>query len=361
MIRARKAYISSDVCPPIELFNQQKQPLVMKFSSIVCALTAAVSVIAAPVSSGSNNTNKTILLTNDDGWASTNIRATYKNLKNAGYEVIMVAPVSQRSGFGGQFLLPTTKNLTTGGEFNYPPAGSPSWDHEKDDMNIWYFNGTPSSCVAFALNYIMPKYYNNKTVDLVVSGPNEGTNMSPGLYTLSGTMGATYSAVNRGIPAIAFSGSNSNNSFYKDDVSKENDKTFTPNILAKKVVQLVDALFASYHNHPNMLPVTTGLNVNFGPVGADCMDPEYVFTRLDGPDSMTPSLAMNQTTGLPVWSFGYYPATFTCVFGDCDLPSEAWLITEKTCKASVSLFSIDYDADYKQASRVQSYLAPVLN
>lgn len=333
----------------------------MKFSTIACALAAAVSVVAAPVASSSNKTNKTVLLTNDDGWASTNIRSTYKSLKAAGYDVIMVAPVSQRSGFGGQFQLPTNKNLTTGGEFNYPPAGSPSWDHEKDDMNIWYFNGTPASCVAFALNYVLPTYFNNKTVDLVVSGPNEGTNMSPGLFTLSGTMAAAYNSVLRGLPAIAFSGSNSNNSFYKDDASKENDKTFTPNILAKKVVQLVDALFTSYHNHPNMLPVTTGMNVNFGPVGADCMDPDYVFSRLTGPDSMTPSLSMNKTSGLPVWTFGYYQPTFDCVFGDCDLPSEAWLLAETQCKASVSLFSIDYDADFKQASLVQKYLSPVLH
>lgn len=333
----------------------------MKFSTIVSVVAAAVSVVAAPVASTQNNTNKTVLLTNDDGWASTNIRATYRNLKDAGYDVIMVAPVSQRSGFGGQFQLPTTKNLTTGGEFNYPPAGSPSWDHEKNDMNVWYFNGTPSSCVAFALNYVLPKYFNNKTVDLVVSGPNEGTNMSPGFFTLSGTIGATYAAVERGLPAIAFSGSNSNNSFYKDDAPKANDKTFTPNILARKVVQMVDALFASNEHRINLLPVTTGMNVNFGPVGADCMDPEFVFTRLTGPDSMTPSLVMNQTSGLPVWNSGIYPATFDCVFGDCELPSESWIVGETTCKASVSLFSIDYDADFQQGLLVQKYLSPILH
>lgn len=334
----------------------------MKLISVFYALTVTVSVVAAPVSSSDTKTNnKTILLTNDDGWAATNIRSAYKSLKAAGYDVIMVAPISQRSGFGGQFDLPTTQNLASGGEFDYPPSGAPSWNHEKDDMNLWYFNGTPSSCVAFALNHILPKYYNGKTVDLVVSGPNEGTNLSPGFYTLSGTMGASYSAVLRGIPAIAFSGSNSNNSFFKDDASKESDPSFSPNILAKKVVQLVDALFASYLNHPSMLPLTTGISVNFSPVGADCMDPEYVFTRLSGPESMTPSLKMNETSGLPVWSYGYYPASYECVFGDCNLPSEAWLVTQKACKASVSLFSIDYDADYKQASLVKKYLAPVLN
>ncbi|KAG7661168.1 uncharacterized protein J8A68_005318, partial [[Candida] subhashii] len=76
---------------------------------------------------------KTILLSNDDGWAATNIRATYYKLKEAGHDVFMVAPVSQRSGFCGTFDLPETPTLETNGGFNYPAAGAPSWGHEVDD------------------------------------------------------------------------------------------------------------------------------------------------------------------------------------------------------------------------------------
>ena len=49
----------------------------------------------------------------------------------------------------------------------------------------------------------------NQSVDLVVSGVNEGSNLGPLVYTLSGTLGAAYVAVGRGIPAIAVSGQNS--------------------------------------------------------------------------------------------------------------------------------------------------------
>lgn len=331
----------------------------MKFSTVLSTLTAAVCAAAAPVNSSTASANKTILLTNDDGWAATNIRATYRDLVSAGYDVIMVAPVSQRSGYGGQFALPTTANLTSNGEFSYPAAGAPSWGHEEDDENVWYFNGTPSSCVAFGLNYIIPTYFDNKTVDLVVAGPNEGLNVSPGMYTLSGTIGATYSAVNRGYPAIAFSGSNGNNSFFKDDVSRENDTTFAPNIYAKKVVELVDGLFESFDNHPNLLPITTGINVNFPTVGSDCTDPAWVYSRLSGIDSVTPDLTFNKTSGLPIWQYGNFAATFECAAGDCDLPSEGWLIYDQTCKTSVTLFSIDYDANYKQTQTVEKYLAPL--
>ncbi|OBA20105.1 sure-like protein [Metschnikowia bicuspidata var. bicuspidata NRRL YB-4993] len=332
----------------------------MRLSSIFTTLATALSVSSAPVSNESEcSSNKTILLTNDDGWASTNIRAAYRELKSAGHEVILVAPVQQRSGYGGQFGLPTSKNLTAGGDFNYPPAGAPSWGHEDNDMNIWYFNGTPSSCVAFGLNYIIPEYFGNKTIDLVVGGPNEGTNLSPGLYTLSGTVGAIYSAVNRGIPGIAFSGSMTNNSFFQDDISYQNDTNFGANILAKKVVDLVDTLFESFQNRPNMIPVTTGINVNFPAVGEDCTDPEYVYTRMTGIDSEIPDLTFNETSGMPVWKYGLYEATTKCVFGDCDLPSESWLLAEEKCKSSLTLFSIDYDASYKQSQAVKSFLAPI--
>ena len=77
--------------------------------------------------------------------------------------------------------------LQTDGEFGYPAAGAPSWDHEADDDHIWYFNGTPASLVAFGLQYVIPKYGDNVSIDMVVAGPNEGLN-SGSMFTLSGTI-----------------------------------------------------------------------------------------------------------------------------------------------------------------------------
>lgn len=337
----------------------------MKFSSIIAAFAAVSTALAAPTIKRATvpKSNRTILLTNDDGWAATNIRATYTALTKAGYEVILVAPVQQRSGFGGQFSVPSSKTLEEDGEFAYPPKGSPSWDHEEDDKNIWYFNGTPSSAVAFGLNYVIPKYFNNRTVDLVVAGPNEGLNLSPGLYTLSGTIAATYASVLRGLPAIAFSGSNSNNSFFKDDESrlKSNDTSFPPIIYANKVVELVNRLFNSSSSRPRLLPLTTGLNVNLPKVGDEdksCTDPEWIFSRLSGDESPVPSLSY--TNGSVEWSQDTPFAAAQCIFGDCDLPSEAWVIDNLKCKSPISVFSIDYDASYKQAKSVQKYLGPIL-
>lgn len=337
----------------------------MKLSSIVSGLAAVASVSAFPTlfkrdnSSSESSTNKTILLTNDDGWAATNIRATYRELKAAGYEVVLVAPASQRSGFGGQFGIPPTVNLTTNAEFSYPAKGAPSWGHEEDDLNVWYFNGTPASCVAFGLDYVLPNYFDNKTIDLVVAGPNEGTNLSPGMYTLSGTIGATYTAVGRGLPAIAFSGSNGNNSFFKDDEGKENDTNFAPNVYGKKVTEFVEKLFSSQKDYPHLLPLTSGVNVNFPPINEDCNDPEWVFTRLSGPNSVSPNMKYNATSGLFEWAYGTFEGTQVCIFGDCDLPSESTILTKKTCKSSVSVFSIDYDASYQQSQTVEKALTGI--
>lgn len=340
----------------------------MKFSAIVSGLAALSTVTALPTflsKRATNDTaevhNKTILLTNDDGWAATNIRAAYRELKAVGYTVILVAPASQRSGYGGKFELPSTVNLTSNAEFGYPAAGAPSWNHEKDDLNVWYFNGTPASSVAFGLNYVIPNYFNNRTVDLVVSGPNEGANLGPGFFTISGTVGAAYTAIGRSIPAIAFSGSNSNNSFFKDDEGKKNDTTFAPNIYAKKIVEIVEKLFESANNHPDLLPLTTGINVNFPAISKSCLDPEWVFSRLSGPSSLSIDLTYNATLGLFGYKYAQYEGAEQNVFGDLTLPSESWLYYDQLCKTSVSVFSIDYDASYQQSKTVEKYLGTLFD
>lgn len=54
----------------------------------------------------------------------------------------------------------------------------------------------------FGIDIVAPKHFGSSPIDLVVSGPNEGQNNGPFLYTLSGTIGATYTAVERGVRSI---------------------------------------------------------------------------------------------------------------------------------------------------------------
>lgn len=60
------------------------------------------------------------------------------------------------------------------------------------DSHIWYYNGTPAACTFVALDYVFPRYADFKVPDLVLTGPNYGTNLGPFVWTLSGTAGAAY-------------------------------------------------------------------------------------------------------------------------------------------------------------------------
>lgn len=302
---------------------------------------------------------KNILLSNDDSWASTNIRATYRDLKEAGHTVILVAPVSQRSGWSGKFDVPYTKDLLTNGEFNYRIKGDPVFGHEDDDMNIWYFNGTPASSVSFGLNHIIPKYFNNLTIDLVVAGPNEGPNDGPGYFTISGTMGATYNAVYRGVPAIAVSGSNGNNSFFKD--SLDDDPMNPANIYAKKVVDITNKLFDGVPKGQKVLPIGIGLGINLPKVGYEseneaCNDPNWVYTRVSGLEASTLNAVYNETSGL-VESEDINPYALTvCYTGDCGLPSESNVLDNWNCSATVSAFQVDYSANKQSSDYIKGVL-----
>ncbi|KAI5964732.1 uncharacterized protein KGF55_001802 [Candida pseudojiufengensis] len=322
----------------------------MQFLTTSILLFIATAVIA-----------KNIILSNDDSWSATNIRATYYKLKEAGHNVFLVAPVSQRSGWSGKFDIPTSPTLQTNGEFKYPPAGSPSWGHEENDDHIWYFNGTPGSSVAFGLQYVIPEKFNNISIDLVVNGPNEGTNMSPGMFTVSGTVGATYNAIYRGYPAIAFSGSNGNNSFFKDSLDL-NDTKAPSTIYATKVVEFVNQVFKAQGNNSRALPIGVGLNVNFPKVGYEqenCTNPKWVFTRLTGQYASTSDLKYNKTSNSFYYSQDEFKALTVCNNGDCSLPSENFIVGHTDCQSSVSVFSTDYDANLGLTHQVEGLLDPI--
>lgn len=299
---------------------------------------------------------KNILLTNDDGWTSTDIRTLYRDLKKAGHEVIMVAPVSQRSGFAGQFVVPSSNKLETDGEFGYVKAGAPAWDYDRkvNDTNIWYFNGTPSSVVAFAFEYLLPTKFPDTTIDLVVAGVNQGPNLSPGFYTASGTNAACYSSIYRGYPAISFSGYayQYNNTFFKD--SMDTDDMNPANIYSKLSIELIEKVLDSG------LPELTGLNVNFpaaGHLNENCTDPEWVKTRVLKSNIFSQNLQYDTETE----SFAVKYSTFQnietdCKNGDsvCGLDGEFDVYNKQNCQTTISVFTVDNTIDSDTNDKVYS-------
>lgn len=106
----------------------------MRFS-ISQGLMAALTLLAA-TSSALN-----IIVNNDDGFGSANIRELYRLLRAAGHNAWIVAPVSNQSGKGGTEVFTTEAKLTAPSEFDLVPAGAPSFGTDPNDSHIWYYNG----------------------------------------------------------------------------------------------------------------------------------------------------------------------------------------------------------------------------
>ncbi|KAI0075474.1 5'/3'-nucleotidase sure [Panus rudis PR-1116 ss-1] len=298
-----------------------------------------------------------ILLTNDDSWASANIRATYDALKSDGHNVLLVGPAVQQSSTGGTFKLPATNITAPGGEFGTIPVGAPYFGAAVDDPHIWYFNGTPVATALFALDIIVPKVWPHKKIDLVVSGPNEGSNTGPFTFTLSGTIGATYALTERNLPAVAFSAGNGTHRPFTDNTGKPDDPA---NIVGKLTANFVTALARKVRPGHRILPLGVGISVNyptFGP-GNGCTKPPFEFTRVTR-GATVDKIAIDPATGFPIRAPDIATDGINVLInGRKDLPGETPLSAK--CKTAVSIFSIDYDAPRDQAGPIQEQLRSII-
>ena len=120
-----------------------------------------------------------ILLTNDDGYNSIGINLLKEKLSKYG-NVTLVAPETSMSGKSVSIIYGRSVRVT------------------KVEEDVFSMEGTPADCVAFGLSSL------NKKFDLVVSGVNDGLNISVDIL-YSGTIGACLQALSYRIPAIAFS------------------------------------------------------------------------------------------------------------------------------------------------------------
>ncbi|KAF2807008.1 acid phosphatase precursor [Mytilinidion resinicola] len=296
------------------------------------------SIALAALSLASVANGLSILMSNDDGFGSGNLRELYKILKADGHDVWIVAPATDQSGQGGRSDFSKFANLTAPSEFNLIPAGAPAIGPDPIDNQIWYYNGTPAACVFVALDYVLPRYGSFKTPDLVVSGPNFGTNLGPFLYTLSGTMGATYAAVGRSIPGIAFSGSNPSVPYF-NVTNSTNQATWTAAVSARVIKSFIEAT----PKGQAIFPLGYGANVNIPPLNASYTNPPIFKTRLTG-NADIDLAAWNETTK----TFHYAnlepqaAGINSCINGDCSLPGETYVV--EGGGVSVSIFTVDYDA-----------------
>lgn len=202
-------------------------------------IIASVLAICA-FSAQAGNAPLKILIVNDDGCESPGSTSLQDKLKAKGYDVWMVAPATNQSGIGSAITFKTGK----------------VFDVKKVAEQRYCFPGTPADAVDFGLNGLLKK----AAPDLVVSGVNDGPNTGMAQVN-SGTVSAAARAVRYGVPAIAASigyrfteeemknGWPSTHKYWPDSVDY--------------VVSVVDKLNAQRTQGKPLLPLGTGLSINY--------------------------------------------------------------------------------------------------
>lgn len=127
---------------------------------------------------------KTILLTNDDGYAASGIKTLFDTLKDE-FNIVVVAPESEKSGVSHSFTYhnPLFYEKITGGFAE----------------EMYSVSGSPADCVKFAVSHLL-----TSPPDLVVSGLNLGENSGVSSH-YSGTVAAAREGAFWKIRSFAFS------------------------------------------------------------------------------------------------------------------------------------------------------------
>ncbi len=123
-----------------------------------------------------------ILVTNDDGVDAVGLGVLARAARALG-RVLVVAPVSERSGCGQAITVPR--------------AGRPEPLGVRGRTGWYRLDGTPSDCVDAGLEM-------SDEIAIVLSGVNAGANVGVDVH-YSGTVAAAKQAVFRGVPGVAVS------------------------------------------------------------------------------------------------------------------------------------------------------------
>ena len=123
-----------------------------------------------------------ILITNDDGYSADGIKILEEISKSFTDDVWIVAPEFEKSG--ASHALSFTKELAL----------------KSQGEKIFSINGTPSDCVAIALDTVLK----DKRPNFILSGVNSGCNIGEDV-TYSGTIAAAMEGIIRKVPSISIS------------------------------------------------------------------------------------------------------------------------------------------------------------
>ncbi|KAF2431363.1 sure-like protein [Tothia fuscella] len=295
-----------------------------------------------------------IILNNDDGFSSIQIRELYQALNAAGHngsgghlfehmhmsnangdlQSMDCGSIERLVWQGGNSSFTRHANVSKALDYSTVPKGAPTFGHDPTDTRIWYYDGSPASCTFFALGYVGPNFFADAAPDLFVNGPRFGTNIGPFMFTLLGTIGATTSAVGHGIPAIAVSAAGCGPSRGFRNILKSTRSGYPDpaTLIANLTTILVGELVKNTQVGSRVLPSGYGVTVTSPVISSltddSCLYPTFIRPRLTG-HAPTSKAVYDAKTGL-----------FRTA--DIVLPDGA---------ASVSMFVIDYDAPDNDETR----------
>jgi 5'-nucleotidase len=202
-----------------------------------------------------------VLVSNDDGVDAPGIRILADGLRDAGHEVLVVAPDRDRSG--------ASNSLTLDMPLRVVPVGD----------TVWRVHGTPTDCVHVAITGML-----ELEPDIVVSGINNSANLGDDVI-YSGTVAAAMEGRFLGLPAVAMS------LVTKDHKGAHYDTA------ARAAVEIVARLAA------DPLPADTILNVNVPDLPWDEVD-GFEVTRLGNRHRAEPCVPLQDPRGHTWWWIG---------------------------------------------------------
>lgn len=131
------------------------------------------------------NTQRLILVTNDDGYASRGLAAAIEVARTFG-RVVVVAPETPQSGMSQAITMHHPLFLRR--------------VRQEEGVEVYALSGTPVDCVKMAFDHLLRE----ERIDLVISGINHGSNSAVNIL-YSGTMGAAIEGSFYGCPAVGLS------------------------------------------------------------------------------------------------------------------------------------------------------------
>jgi len=190
-------------------------------------------------------------------------------------------------------LNPTSRSAACQYDSCTPNSGTTG--HNATSPRLNWVNSFPVTGVRFGIDTFGPQFWDGQPPELVVTGPNVGSNLFVQV-PFSGTVGgAVFAAHERGIPSIAFSGLTGGNLPWNTSPAP-----LRSSLYAELATQLTNAILASGTPY---LPDDVFLNVNFPAVEGDCTSAskfKWVLSRINVGLLSAPDVNHCSSTRLPL-------------------------------------------------------------